>query len=230
MLQAGLLGRVSNPRRAVVRLLHGLITVGRRTGGPMIEINPPYRRATPADAAAMAELVNMAGEGIPLHVWTRMAETGQSPWEIGQERARRETGAFSYRNAIVREQDGEVVACLVGYALEAASAPVDYSEIPPMFVPMQQLEDMVPGTWYVNVLASYPDHRGKGYGHGLLDIAEAIAADLGLHGMSIIVADSNVGARRLYERQGYSERASRPMVKEEWQNPGSRWVLLVKAL
>jgi ribosomal protein S18 acetylase RimI-like enzyme len=178
----------------------------------------------------MAELVNMAGEGIPLYVWTRMAEPGQSPWDVGRERARRETGAFSYRNAIVREQDGEVVACLVGYPLEARTAPADDSEIPPMFVPMQQLEDMVPGTWYVNVLATYPEHRGRGYGRGLLEIAEAIAAGCGLHGMSIIVADSNVGARRLYERQGYHERDSRPMVKEDWQNPGSRWVLLVKAL
>lgn len=196
----------------------------------MIEIHAPYRRATLADAPAMAELVNMAGEGIPLYLWTRMAEAGQSPWEIGQERARRETGAFSYRNAIVREQDGEVIACLVGYALETTSAPVDYSEVPPMFVPMQQLEDMVPGTWYVNVLATYPDHRGKGYGRGLLDIAEASATGLGLHGMSIIVADSNIGARRLYERQGYRECGSRPMVKEDWQSPGYRWVLLVKEL
>jgi ribosomal protein S18 acetylase RimI-like enzyme len=178
----------------------------------------------------MAELVNMAGEGLPLHLWTRMAEPGQSPWEIGQERARRESGAFSYRNAIVRDQDGKVVACLVGYPLEVASTPADYAEMPPMFVPMQQLEDMVPGTWYVNVLATYPGHRGAGYGHELLHIAEAIAAGMGMRGMSIIVADSNAGARRLYERQGYRELASRPMVKEDWENPGCRWVLLVKEL
>jgi ribosomal protein S18 acetylase RimI-like enzyme len=198
--------------------------------GPMIDIKAPNRRARPDDALAMAELVNMAGEGIPMYVWTRMAEAGRSPWEVGQERARRETGAFSYRNAIIREHDGEVVACLVGYPLEASAAPADYAEIPPMFVPMQQLEDMVPGTWYLNVLATYPGHRGKGHGHALLGIAEAIAADLGMRGMSIIVADSNVGARRLYERHGYRELARRPMVKEDWQNPGTHWVLLVKEL
>ena len=88
--------------------------------------------------------------------------------------------------------------------------------IPPMFVPLQQLEDMAPDTWYVNVLATYPSHRGKGYGRELLVIAEAIAADLGKRGLSIIVADSNVRTRKLYELQGYSERASRLMVKEEW--------------
>jgi hypothetical protein len=41
-------------------------------------------------------------------------------------------------------------------------------------------------------------------------------------------ADANAGARRLYERCGYRERASRAMVKEKWQHPGTDWVLLVK--
>lgn len=196
----------------------------------MIDLQPPYRHARPDDAPALAELVNMAGEGLPLYLWAQMAEAGKSPWDVGQERARRETGAFSYRNAIVREQDNEVVACLIGYPLDDAPAPVDYSEMPSMFVPMQQLEDMAPGSWYVNVLATYPEHRGKGFGGELLDMAEAIAADLGKRGLSIIVSDSNPKARKLYERQGYSERAKRPMVKDGWQNPGSEWVLLVKGL
>ncbi len=46
--------------------------------------------------------------------------------------------------------------------------------------------------------------------------------------MSLIVSDANTGARRLYERQGYVEQDSKPMVKEGWQNPGQNWVLLVK--
>lgn len=99
-----------------------------------------------------------------------------------------------------------------------------------MFVPLQQLEDMAPGTWYVNGLATQRAHRGKGIGRELLMLAETIAKDLGKRGLSIIVADSNAGATRLYERMGYSEQASRPMIKEEWEGPGSNWVLLVKGL
>ncbi|MEX0731757.1 MAG: GNAT family N-acetyltransferase [Aquisalimonadaceae bacterium] len=196
----------------------------------MIELQPPFRRARPGDALALAELVNMAGEGLPLYLWTGMAGAGKSPWDVGLDRARRETGAFSYRNAIAREEGGEIAACLIGYPLEDDPPPIDYSEIPPMFVPMQQLEDMAPGTWYLNVLATYPDYRGKGFGRELMAVAEAIASDLGKRGLSIIVADANTGARRLYEEQGYSERARRPIVKEAWQTRGSSWVLLVKDL
>jgi hypothetical protein len=48
--------------------------------------------------------------------------------------------------------------------------------------------------------------------------------------MSIIVADTNTGARRLYERCGYREVARRRMVKDGWQHPGSDFVLLTKRL
>lgn len=189
-----------------------------------------YRQAVPADAMAMAELVNMAGEGMPLYLWTSMAGEGQSPWDVGVERAQRKTGGFSYRNTIVREESGKVIAALVGYPLEDDPAPVDYSDMPSMFVPLQQLEDMVPGTWYVNVLATYPEFRGKGIGSQLLAIAEDIAAALAKRGLSIIVADTNLSARRLYERHGYLEIATREMVKESWAHTGNNWVLLVKRI
>jgi hypothetical protein len=44
----------------------------------MIRLEPPFRQATPGDAPALAELVNLAGEGLPLYLWTSMAEPGES--------------------------------------------------------------------------------------------------------------------------------------------------------
>lgn len=194
----------------------------------MIDLVQPYRWATSGDADAMAELVNMAGEGMPLYLWEKMAEAEESAWDVGHSRARRESGGFSYRNTVIGEQDGQVISALIGYPLADEVEPVNYDELPEMFVPLQQLEDLAPATWYVNVLATYPEHRGKGHGAELLTIAERLATDSGKRGLSIIVSDGNPGARRLYERCGYRERATRPMVKEDWQNPGENWVLLVK--
>jgi len=147
---------------------------------------------------------------------------------VGRERALRESGAFSYRNAVIREAEGKVAATLIGYPLDDDPEPVDYSELPAMAAPLQQLEDQVPGTWYVNILAAYPEFRGRGFGQELLSIAEMLARDTARRGLSIIVSDSNAGARRLYERIGFAEVAQRPMVKEDWQNPGENWVLLLK--
>lgn len=159
-----------------------------------------------------------------------MAAPGVSPWAVGQQRAQRESGSFSYRNTVLREQDQQVVSALIGYPLDREPAPVNYAELPDMFVPLQQLEDLVAGTWYVNVLATFPEYRGKGFGAELLLIAEQLAADTASIGMSVIVSDTNIGARRLYERHGYTEMATRPMIKESWQNPGRNWVLLAKPI
>ena len=195
----------------------------------MIELQPPYRMATPDDAHAMTELINFAGEGMPVYLWTRMIEGDESPWEIGRQRARRETGSFSYLNTVVRQDGDAVVAALIGYPLADVPEPVDYDDIPKMFVPLQQLEDLAAGTWYVNVLASYPECRGKGYGTDLLEIADRLGKDTGRSGMSIIVSDANDGARRLYERCGYTETARREMVKDDWDNRGENWILLEKS-
>lgn len=194
----------------------------------MIGIDLPFRRGTPDDAEVLAEFVNVAGEGLALYLWQRMANAGESAWDVGHARAKREIGAFSYRNAILRLVGHDPVACLIGYPLEDDPPATDYSDVPAMFVPLQQLEDMVPGTWYINVLATREGHRGKGYGKALLALAEDIAASLGKRGLSLIVADTNASARALYGRLGYREMAQRPMVKEQWIHPGRNWILLVK--
>jgi ribosomal protein S18 acetylase RimI-like enzyme len=193
----------------------------------MITLDPPFRRATPADAPALADLVHFASEGLALHIWTKAAGPSGDPWDVGRERARRQTGSFSYRNAVVAESGGRVAAALIGYPLPDRPEPIP-DTMPAMFVPLQELENLAPGTWYVNVLAAYPQDRGKGHGAALLAIAERLAADTGRKGLSIIVSDANTGARRLYERCGYRETARRRKVKDDWAAAGTDWVLLVK--
>ena len=195
----------------------------------MVDLATPFRKAMPGDAKAMTDLVHFASEGLALYLWTRTAPPGVDPWAIGRERAEREAGSFSYRNTIVVESQGRVAAGLIGYPIADTPEPLP-ANLPPIVVPLQELEDLVPGTWYVNVLAAYPGHRGKGYGTALLGLAEQFARQTRRRGMSIVVADTNTGARRLYERCGYREVARRRMVKEGWEHPGSEFVLLTKRL
>ena len=196
----------------------------------MSSLGTPHRWATAADAEALAALVNIAGEGLPLYLWTRMAGAGESPWQVGRQRAQRERGSFSYRNAIVREEGGAVAACLIGYPLQETSSTIDTSGTPPMFVPLQELELLAMGTWYINVLASFPDFRGRGFGTALLGIAADQAASHRCHGLSLIVSNANQGALRLYERSGYRNVATRPIVRDGWEHAGTEWLLLVKPL
>ncbi len=196
----------------------------------MIELIAPFRRAGIKDATALAQLINYAGEGLPLYLWDKWKEDGETAWDVGRKRAMREQGGFSYRNAVVAEVDGRCVACLIGYPQSAEPEPIDYASTPPMFVPLQELEDLAPASWYVNVLAAEPDYRGKGLGTKLLGIADELAAACGTSSLSLIVSDANADAHRLYLRCGYREAGARPKVKEGWKNDGHTWILLTKEL
>ncbi len=190
---------------------------------------PAIRPARPDDARILAELVNHAGEGLPLYLWGKIAPEGISAWDVGAERAAREQGSFSYRNARIIEHEGNPAGTLIGYEIADDPEPAP-QDLPAMFVPLVDLEGLAPGTWYVNVVAVLPRYRGLGLGTRLLALAEETAAHLGKRGLSLIVADNNVSARRLYERQGYVEAASRPIVKDGWQTEGENWVLMTKTI
>jgi ribosomal protein S18 acetylase RimI-like enzyme len=195
----------------------------------MTKLKPPFRHAIIDDARVLAELVNDAGEGLPHYLWGTLAESGEDAWDVGRRRAARDDGSFSYRNAAIIERDEHCAGCLIGYEISDDPEPIA-DDMPAMFVPLQELENLVPGTWYVNVLAVRPQFRGHGLGTQLLDLADKTAQSLGKRGLSVIVSDANAGARRLYERCGYSQSATRPMVKESWKNDGTLWVLLTKSL
>jgi GNAT superfamily N-acetyltransferase len=99
---------------------------------------------------------------------------------------------------------------------------------PAVLVPLHELTKLAPNTWYVQVLAACPEYRGKGHGSALLALADKFAASAARPGLSLIVSDTNIGARRLYESLGYHEAARRKIVKEQWHHPGVNWVLLEK--
>ena len=189
-----------------------------------LELDPPLRLARDTDAAQLAELVNFAGEGLPLYVWTGLAGDSQDPWDVG--RTRQAEKAREGKVVVVDYGNG-AVAGLTGYEIGNEPEPVG-DDFPALFRPLQELENLALESWYVNVLACYPEHRGKGIGSRLLDLADEIGKSCGLPRMSVIVASNNTGARRLYERHGYDETDSRPCVKEGWDSDTERWVLLMK--
>ena len=187
------------------------------------------REAKASDAAHLVKFINMAADDLPLHFWQKSVGPEGDPLAHGQDRAARDTGSFSYRNAWLAEVDGAVSACLLGYPAEVAPGPID-PETPPMFVPLLELEALAPGSWYLNVLATYAQFRGQGCGSALLAHAEKVARDAGHATISLIAEDTHQDALRLYASKGFREVARRAVVKGDWKVDARDWILFTKAL
>lgn len=187
---------------------------------------PETLRLRPArreDAPDLARLVDLASEGLAPHLWAEMAGPGETPLDVGTRRAERDGGTFSWRNAVIAELGGAVAGGLVAYGIGEVPEPPEAQ--PPMFRPLQELENRALGTFYVNVLATFPAYRRRGVGSRLLAEAERRA---GRRSLSLIVADGNLTARRLYEAFGFVEIGREPMVTEGWATASGAWVLMVR--
>lgn len=188
------------------------------------------RAATPDDSAELARLMNIAGEGIPAFLWSLMAEPGEDALAVGARRVARPEGGFSYTHARVATCGDESVGMLLGYRLPDPYEPGPLEDYPEVVRPLVALESLAPGSWYVNAIAVTEAARGGGIGRQLMQLAEALALWSGARSVSLIVAEANVGARRLYERLGFVVAARRPIVPFPGCPHEGDWLLMLKAL
>ena len=159
-----------------------------------------------------------------------MAGKGQDPLSVGAQRAARDEGAFSFRNARVADIDGEVAGMLLGYRLPDPYEAGDDGDYPEFIKPLVALEAQVPGSWYINAIATYAAFRGRGVATALMADCENRALSASVSRFSLIVASENRGAHALYLKLGFHEVASRPLVAFPGGPGGGLWLLMVRAL
>jgi len=188
------------------------------------------RNAKVEDAPKLAGLMNMAGEGVPAYLWGRMAGPGEDALAFGARRVAGTEGGFSYTNAYVAEYDGAIAGMLLGYRLPDPHEAGPLDGIPVVVRPLIELEALVPGSWYINAVATDPVYRGQGVGRKLMDWAEHLTSASGAKVVSLIVAEENVRARRLYERLRYQAIARRQIVPFPQCAHTGDWVLMTKEI
>lgn len=188
------------------------------------------QHAIKENAADLAYLLNLAGEGIPKYLWSEIAEDGQDLMEVGRARASREEGGFSYTNARVSVEDVSVRGMIVSYQQPDPYSIEDIEEYPEIVKPLVLLEAKAPGSWYINAIAVFETFQGKGVAQELLNEAEQRAISAGNSEISLIVASENSRAERLYKHIGYKSVTSLPVISYPGCLHGGEWVLMVKKL
>ena len=151
----------------------------------------------------------MASGGVVPALWTEMAPPGLDGAAVGHALVTSEDGDFSYQNGFIAERDDVEVGGLIGYPLPITPQPIG-PDVPEVFVGIEELAHLVPGHWYINFMAIFPEYRGQGFGAALLKEAGKQARDSASLGLALIVAASNESAKSVYQRAGYTVRARRP--------------------
>lgn len=182
-----------------------------------------FRYASPYDADALVELALLASHGAAESYWAEDAMQGASPREEG---ARLQAERAANNEWIVFDEGTGVVAGIHGYAITDAVLP-DETETP-LFAPVLRLEAKAAPTWLLQVFATLPNHRRRGLGRKMLEIAEARARAVNLPKVSLVVGDGNTLALPMYFAEGYAKASTEAMHPEDKLAPGSNWLLLSK--
>ncbi len=189
-----------------------------------MQIRPAARQ----DVRAIAELALMAGEGIPAYFWAQAQRAEESIIDVGARSALSESANFSYRNVQLALLEGMIAGIMLAYRLPSVAAAEEQSLFPKFIRPLIELEQCVPDSYYVNMLATYPQFRHRGVGTALMERVDGLARQAGCTLSSVEVFEENSAARRLYERLGYRISAARPVVEHASHPYRGKVLLLVR--
>jgi len=165
----------------------------------MIEI----RKANLNDCRPIAELALIAGEGIPAYFWEAQRKKDQDIISVGAHNLESETDNFSYKNVHIASIDGNIAGMLLAYRLPSKEEADNLDDFPEFIQPLIELEQCVPDSFYINMLAAYPEFRNQGIGSTLMSMVNNLAIDCDCDTISVEVFEQNEGAVRLYQRLGY---------------------------
>ena len=182
------------------------------------------RAASPDDASDIARLIDIAGDGLPCAIWSDLARPNQTAIEAGASLIRKDTTAFTWRRARVAESEGEIAGLLISH--DTGLEPEQITETThPALRPLIKLENTVPKTRCISILATFPEYRRGGVARALMQDAETRPGE---EGMSLVTAAENFAGRKFYTSLGYREAGEAPMVLGTHGPVGKTWLLMRK--
>ncbi|MGI9350584.1 MAG: GNAT family N-acetyltransferase [Rhizobiaceae bacterium] len=191
------------------------------------------RSARKSDAADLAILDNMAGHGISLWFWQKAVTNGEGDdaLEIGRMRFADDDAIFGWKNAAVALRNGDIAGSVTSYVMPLPE-PEDeqFKREAAAFSPIFELFDLCVGDWFLDSLGVYRHARGLGVGSKLVDDSLSRGKNSKAIRSSLVVEDSNVAARKIYEDRGYAIRDTRPFIEFNGPSETREWLLMTAEL
>lgn len=164
-----------------------------------------YRPGEKKDCAKLAELINIASDGVVEYLFHGLV-TGMTPVQVIAHNHENDNYPHSYKSAIVATHKNNIVGMALSY-------PSFYHKITDemrSFFPSDRLEHFssfyssrVENTWFLDALCVIESYRRRGIGQKLISLTKEKAIENGYNALSLIVFADNTLAIPVYERTGF---------------------------
>jgi ribosomal protein S18 acetylase RimI-like enzyme len=183
------------------------------------------RRAERRDAAELAILLDIASHGFASWLWYGAVIKGDVDTAMERGRIRMSDDAIDdgWKSASIAEIDGDVAGASVGHGV--SSDILNESAPHPSLAPLLALQQRAVGNRFIDSLAVYRAHRGKGIGRTLLEHELSLA---GNRLLSLVTESHNAAALSLYGAFGFEEQARADAFKISEKSEPYQWVLMTR--
>lgn len=95
---------------------------------------------------------------------------------------------------------------------------------------LSELEAAAKGSYYINMIAVFPECRQGGTGRALTGEAERQARHGGFERMALATFEADTGLMSFYRRLGFEIAGTRPITPHPALHHGGNWALMVREL
>lgn len=168
------------------------------------------RPATYDDAAFLVPLYTESSGGVWPAVWNCLRKDGQTLHQSALAYLQDSNNDLSVNNTIICQSDDARLAAITSYQEtdsdnKPSTTQAQFSlpdDLEQALQPYQQLRDTQ--SLFIAELCCLPEARGQGLGSSLINHAKQKAITMNLPRVSLRVFGANVGAVKLYKREGFS--------------------------
>jgi ribosomal protein S18 acetylase RimI-like enzyme len=193
------------------------------------------RDAVEGDARALAEVCIMAGHGV-MELFYEGLVPGKSVIDCVMARRilDRDNFAAFRRWRVAADASGRFLGALNSLPHKALmNAPddplLDDARLRPI-AELLELEGTAIDSYYVNIIAVFPQHRRSGAGAGLMRDAEHLARLQKFSRMSLCTFEDDPGLMGFYRRQGFETQARRAMAPHPAIGMSGHFALMTREL
>ena len=168
-------------------------------------MNINYRPAEKDDSSRIAELINIASDGVVEHLFHDLVPEMTSV-QIITYNLEQDNYPYSYQSALVATDGSNVIGMALSY-------PSSYHKITDEmrgFFPKERLEHLsdfysacIKNSWFLDALGVYESYRKSGIGKRLVELTKEKAKENGYESLSLIAFADNSPALGLYKVLGF---------------------------